>query len=376
MLLRKVNFLDMNRKELEKFFFRLGEESFRAHQVMKWIYHHYCSDFDSMTDLSRSLRIKLNQIAEIKAPIIAQEKVSADGTIKWSMQVDSHQEIETVYIPECVRSTLCVSSQIGCMLGCSFCGTAQQGFNRNLRVSEIIGQVWRIAKFFACSNSIKIKNNIPITHVVFMGMGEPLLNFMNVISSIKIMLDNFAFGLSKKHVIISTAGIVPSIDKLKKTIDNIPLAISLHAPNDIIRNRIMPINKKYNISDLLQAVRRYLIGSTVNHGKVTIEYVLLQYINDDISHAHQLVKLLQNIPCKINLIPWNPVSKIDYICSSNTRIRNFLQILLQHNIFAIVRKIRGVDIDAACGQLTGIVNNRIKSSVCNLINNTNFIDIV
>lgn len=376
MLLRKVNFLDMNRKELEKFFFRLGEESFRAHQVMKWIYHHYCSDFNNMTDLSRSLRIKLNQIAEIKAPIIAKEKFSADGTIKWSMQVDSHQEIETVYIPESVRSTVCVSSQIGCMLGCSFCGTAQQGFNRNLRVSEIIGQVWRIAKFFSCSDSIKVNNNIPITHVVFMGMGEPLLNFMNVISSIKIILDSFAFGLSKKHVIISTAGIVPFIDKLKKTIDNIPLAISLHAPNDIIRSRIMPINKKYNISDLLQAVRRYLIGSTVNHGKVTIEYVLLQYINDDISHAHQLVKLLHSIPCKINLIPWNPISNVDYICSSNTRTRDFLQILLQHNIVAIVRKIRGVDIDAACGQLTGIVNNRIKSGACNLINNTNVINII
>lgn len=375
MLPKKFNLFDMNKEELEKFFVnKLGEKYFRAHQVMRWIYHDYCSNINNMTDLSKSLRTKLSQIAEIQAPIITKEQLSLDGTIKWSMRVDT-QEIETVYIPGNIRSTLCISSQVGCAVGCSFCGTAQQGFNRNLRVSEIIGQVWRIARFIALNNNIKIKNGYPITHVVFMGMGEPLLNLMNVVSSIKIMLDNFGFGLSKKHVVISTAGIVPSIDKLKKMLD-ISLAISLHAPNDVIRNKIMPINQKYNISSLLGAVRRYLIGSKANCGKVTIEYVLLKYINDDVSHAHQLAQQLKNIPCKINLIPWNSIPHINYVCSSSIRIYSFLQVLLQYGIFAIVRKVKGVDIDAACGQLTGIVNNR--SRYCNMINhvNSNVIDII
>lgn len=359
MLFKKINLLDMHKEELEIFFFRLGEKPFRAHQLMRWMYHHYCNDFNHMTDLSESLRIKLGQISEIKAPVITKEQLSSDGTIKWNMQVDE-QIIETVYIPEYMRSTLCISSQVGCALGCSFCGTAQQGFNRNLRVSEIIGQIWRVIHYFIQNKNIKIKNRIPITHVVFMGMGEPLLNLVNVVSAIKIILDDFGFGLSKKRVIISTAGIVPSIDKLKKMIDNIPLAVSLHAPNDIIRNKIMPINQKYNINTLLGAIRRYLIGVKANRGKVTIEYVLLQYINDDILHAHQLIEQLKNIPCKINLIPWNPVPNIDYICSSNIRIYSFLQVLLQHGIVAIVRKMRGADINAACGQLTGIVNNRMQ----------------
>lgn len=357
MLLKKINLLDMNKEELEKFFFRLNEKTFRAQQLMKWIYHHYCNNFNYMTDLSESLRTKLNKISEIKAPIITRKQLSSDGTIKWSMKVDN-QEIETVYIPEYMRSTLCISSQVGCALGCSFCGTARQGFNRNLRVSEIIGQIWRVARFFSQDKNIKMTNNIPITHVVFMGMGEPLLNLINVVSAIKIILDNFGFGLSKNRVIVSTAGIVPSINKLKEMID-VSLAISLHAPNDIIRNKIMPINKKYNINSLLRAVRHYLVGSKANRGKVTIEYVLLEHINDDVSHAYQLIEQLKNIPCKINLIPWNTVSNIDHMCSSNTRIHAFLQVLLQHDFVAIVRKIRGVDINAACGQLTGVVNNRM-----------------
>lgn len=359
MFLHTVNLLNMHREELETFFLKLNEQPFRAHQVMKWIYQHYCNDFNSMKNLSTSLRMKLNQIAEIRAPVITQEQLSSDGTMKWSMQVGD-QEIETVYIPERTRSTLCVSSQIGCTLGCNFCGTAQQGFNRNLCVSEIVGQVWRVARLIACSNNIKIRKNFPITHVVFMGMGEPLLNFVNVMSSIKIMLDSFGFGLSQKRVTISTSGIVPAIDKLKRTI-NVPLAVSLHAPNDVIRSKIMPINRKYNIDDVLQAIRRYLIGSTTNCRKVTIEYVLLKYVNDDISHAYQLIKLLKNIPCKINLIPWNPIPNINYVCSSDFRINSFLRVLLQHDIFAIVRKVRGMDINAACGQLTGIVNNRVKN---------------
>lgn len=357
MLLKKINLLDMNKENLEDFCLKLGEKSFRAHQLMRWIYHYYCDNFYYMTDLHISLRRKLCQISEIKAPVIIKEQLSSDGTIKWSMRVDD-QEIETVYIPENIRATLCISSQVGCALKCGFCGTAQQGFNRNLRVSEIIGQVWRASRYILKNKNFNMKNCIPITHVVFMGMGEPLLNLVNVVSAVKIILDNFGFGLSKHHVIISTVGIVPSIDKLKNMID-ISLAVSLHAPNDVIRNKIMPINYKYNIHDLLESVRRYLSGSKANRGKVTIEYVLLQYINDDVSHAYQLVERLKNIPCKINLIPWNSIPNVDYMCSSNARMYSFLRVLLKNGIFAIIRKMRGSDINAACGQLTGIVNNRI-----------------
>lgn len=376
MCLKKINLLDMNKEQLEKFLCQLGEKSFRVHQLMRWIYRDYCNNFNYMTDLSKSLRMKLNRIAEIRAPIIKKERLSLDGTIKWSMQVVDNQEIETVYIPERTRSTLCVSSQIGCAMGCNFCGTAQQGFSRNLRVSEIVGQIWKISRFIALGENINMKNSLPITHVVFMGMGEPLLNLINVISSIKIILDKFGFGVSKKHVVISTVGIVPAIDKLKKMFFDISLAISLHAPNDVIRNKIMPINKKYNIGNLLGAVRRYLIGSKANYGQVTIEYVLLKYVNDDVSHAHQLAQQLKNIPCKINLIPWNFIPNVNYMCSSDIRVNAFLQVLLKYGIFTIVRKTRGADIEAACGQLTGIVNNRMKK-YCNMIDHvhSNIVDI-
>lgn len=359
MLCRKINFLDMDRSSLEIFFYKLGEKSFRAHQVMQWIYHYHCNDFNCMTNLNKSLRVKLNRIAEIKAPTITKEIISVDGTIKWSMKVGI-QEIETVYIPENTRSTLCVSSQIGCALGCNFCSTAQQGFSRNLRVSEIVGQIWRIAKLIALRRNSKTVGIMPaITHIVFMGMGEPLLNLSNVVLAIKIILDSVGFRLSKKHVVISTAGIVPAIEKLKTMLD-VSLAISLHAPTDIIRNKIMPINRKYNISSLLEAVRRYLIGSKINGGKVTIEYVLLQYVNDDVLHAQQLAKILKGISCKINLIMWNPIPNVNYRCSSDIRVYSFLKVLSQYGIITLIRKIRGADIDAACGQLTGIVNNRIK----------------
>ncbi|AGC03807.1 Ribosomal RNA large subunit methyltransferase N [Candidatus Blochmanniella chromaiodes str. 640] len=359
MYVKKVNLLNMNKEELLIFFDKLGEKPFRSHQIMRWIYHYYCDDFNYMTNISKSLKIRLKQIAEIRAPIIIKEQLSSDGTIKWAMKIDE-QQIETVYIPENKRTTLCVSSQIGCPLGCSFCGTAQQGFNRNLNVSEIIGQVWRAAQFINLNKKIKIKNNrFPITNIVFMGMGEPLLNIVNVVSAIRIILDDLGFKLSKRHITLSTAGIVPGIEKLKNMID-IPLAISLHAPNDIIRNKIMPINKKYNINSVLEAARRYSIDTKSNHGRITIEYVLLKNINDDVLHAHQLAKQLQGIPCKINLIPWNPIPNIRYACSSQIRMRAFLKVLLKYNIITIIRKIRGADINAACGQLTGEVINRIN----------------
>ncbi|URJ28247.1 23S rRNA (adenine(2503)-C(2))-methyltransferase RlmN [Candidatus Blochmannia vicinus (nom. nud.)] len=361
MCIKKVNLLNMNKEELIIFLSKLGEQPFRSHQIMKWIYHDYCDDFNQMTNLSKSLKIKLNKIAEIRAPIIAKTQLSSDGTIKWAMKVDQ-QQIETVYIPENMRTTLCISSQIGCPLGCSFCGTAKQGFNRNLDVSEIIGQIWRISKLIALNKHIKTINKSPITNIVFMGMGEPLLNIINVVSAIKIMLDNFGFGFSKRHITISTAGVVPGITQLKTMID-IPLAISLHAPNDLIRNKIMPINKKYNISSVLEATRKYLKKTKANRSRVTIEYILLNHVNDEILHAHQLAKKLKGIPCKINLIPWNPIPNSQYTCSSHIRIHAFLKVLLKHNIVTIVRKIRGADINAACGQLTGEVINRLNYNV-------------
>ncbi|WP_102134973.1 bifunctional tRNA (adenosine(37)-C2)-methyltransferase TrmG/ribosomal RNA large subunit methyltransferase RlmN [Candidatus Mikella endobia] len=352
---QKLNLLDMNRQQLRYFFASIGEKPFRADQIMRWIYHYCCDDFDQMTDINKYLRIKLKSIAEIRAPEIIDEQCSVDGTIKWAIKIGD-QQIETVYIPEKNRSTLCVSSQIGCTLQCTFCSTAQQGFNRNLRVSEIIGQVWRAAKTIGAT---KVTSQRPITNVVMMGMGEPLLNIKNVVPAIDIMLDNLGFGLSKRHVTLSTAGIVPAIEKLGNMID-VALAISLHAPNDKIRNEIMPINRKYNIEMLLSAVSSYLEKSHANKRSLTVEYVMLDHINDRPEHAHQLAACLKNTLCKINLIPWNHFPGAPYIRSSNRRINSFVEILMGYGFTTIVRKTRGDDIDAACGQLAGKVNDCTK----------------
>ena len=271
------------------------------------------------------------------------------------MQVGD-QQVETVYIPEADRATLCVSSQVGCALACTFCSTAQQGFNRNLTVSEIIGQVWRASKILGNFGVTGVR---PITNVVMMGMGEPLLNVANVVPAMELMLDDFAYGLSKRRVTLSTAGVVPALDMLSGKID-VALAISLHAPNDELRDKIMPINKKYNIKTLIDSVNRYLSVSNANHGKVTIEYVLLDHVNDGVEHAHQLAKVLKNTPCKINLIPWNPFPEAPYGKSSNTRVDRFQKTLMEYGFTVIVRKTRGDDIDAACGQLAGEVIDRTK----------------
>ncbi len=293
----KINLLDLNRQQMREFFKEMGEKPFRANQVMKWMYH-YCSDnFDDMTDINKVLRNKLKEVAEIRAPEVVEEQRSSDGTIKWAIAVGD-QRVETVYIPEDNRATLCVSSQVGCALECKFCSTAQQGFNRNLRVSEIIGQVWRAAKIVGAA---KVTGTRPITNVVMMGMGEPLLNLTNVVPAMEIMLDDFGFGLSKRRVTLSTSGVVPALDKLGDMID-VALAISLHAPNDAIRDEIVPINKKYNIETFLAGVRRYLEKSNANQGRVTIEYVMLDHVNDGTEHAHELAELLKDTPCKINLI--------------------------------------------------------------------------
>ena len=352
---KKVNLMNLTRAQMREFFAELGEKPFRADQLVKWIYHFGEDNFDNMTNLNKKLREKLKSVAEIKAPEVAVEQRSADGTIKWAMQVGD-QQVETVYIPEADRATLCVSSQVGCALACTFCSTAQQGFNRNLTVSEIIGQVWRASKIIGNFGVTGVR---PITNVVMMGMGEPLLNVANVVPAMEIMLDDFAYGLSKRRVTLSTSGVVPALDNLSKMID-VALAISLHAPNDELRDEIVPLKKKYNIKTLIDSVNRYLSVSNANHGKVTIEYVMLDHVNDHVEHAHQLAEVLKNTPCKINLIPWNPFPEAPYAKSSNTRIDRFQKTLMEYGLTVIVRKTRGDDIDAACGQLAGDVIDRTK----------------
>ena len=354
----KINLLDLNRQQMREFFLEMGEKPFRADQVMKWMYHYCSDDFEQMTDINKVLRQKLARVAEIRAPEVAEEMRSSDGTIKWAIRVGD-QLVETVYIPEDDRATLCVSSQVGCALECKFCSTAQQGFNRNLRVSEIIGQVWRAAKIIGAA---KVTGQRPITNVVMMGMGEPLLNLTNVVPAMEIMLDDFGFGLSKRRVTLSTSGVVPALDKLGDMID-VALAISLHAPNDALRDDIVPINKKYNIEAFLQSVKRYMTKSNANQGRVTVEYVMLDHVNDSTDDAHQLAEVLKDTPCKINLIPWNPFPGAPYGRSSNSRVDRFSKVLMEYGFTTIVRKTRGDDIDAACGQLAGDVIDRTKRTM-------------
>ncbi|WP_265436135.1 bifunctional tRNA (adenosine(37)-C2)-methyltransferase TrmG/ribosomal RNA large subunit methyltransferase RlmN [Aeromonas media] len=351
----KTNLLDLDRDAMRAFFVELGEKPFRADQIMKWIYHSGCDDFDQMSNVNKALRERLKAIAEIRAPEISREQRSSDGTIKWALQVGD-QEVETVYIPEADRATLCVSSQVGCALACTFCSTAQQGFNRNLKVSEIIGQVWRAAKV--------VGGKRPITNVVMMGMGEPLLNLANVVPAMSLMMDDYGFGISKRRVTLSTSGVVPALDMLGDQID-VALAISLHAPNDKLRSEIMPINDKYNIEAFLAGVRRYLAKSNANGGRVTVEYVLLDHINDDMQHAHELAQVLKETPCKINLIPFNPFPGNPFGKPSNSRIDRFSKVLMEYGLTVIVRKTRGDDIDAACGQLVGEVIDRTKRTMKN-----------
>ncbi|MCU7555681.1 bifunctional tRNA (adenosine(37)-C2)-methyltransferase TrmG/ribosomal RNA large subunit methyltransferase RlmN [Alteromonas sp. ASW11-19] len=352
----KTNLLNLNRAGLRSFFKDIGEKPFRAEQLMKWIYQQGVSDFDEMSNLNKGLREKLKAECEIVAPEIAYFQEASDGTIKYALTLNGGQEVEAVWIPESDRATLCVSSQVGCALECTFCSTAQQGFNRNLSVSEIIGQVWRVATHLGLS---KDSSKRPVTNVVMMGMGEPLLNLKNVVPAMDIMMDDFGFGLSKRRVTLSTSGVVPALDMLGDQID-VALAISLHAPNDKLRDEIVPVNKKYNIETFLAGVRRYLEKSKANQGKVTIEYVMLSHINDSTDQAHELAQVLKDTPCKINLIPFNPYPGSPYTCSSNSRIDRFSKVLMEHGYTVMVRKTRGDDIDAACGQLVGDVVDRTK----------------
>ncbi|SHH33318.1 bifunctional tRNA (adenosine(37)-C2)-methyltransferase TrmG/ribosomal RNA large subunit methyltransferase RlmN [Ferrimonas marina] len=355
----KTNLLNLDRDGLRAFFVEIGEKPFRADQVMKWIYHFGCADFDQMTNINKGLRAKLKERAEVIAPEIATSQHSSDGTIKFAIDVGNGQQVETVYIPEADRATLCISSQVGCALECSFCSTAQQGFNRNLTVSEIIGQVWRVATYLGLKTETGER---PISNVVLMGMGEPLLNLSNVVPAMNIMLDDFGFGLSKRRVTLSTSGVVPALDKLGDQID-VALAISLHAPDDALRDVLVPVNKKYNIDMFLASVRGYLGKSLANKGRVTVEYVMLDHINDSTEQAHELAKVMKDTPCKINLIPFNPYPGSPYGKSSNSRIDRFAKVLMDYGLTVIVRKTRGDDIDAACGQLVGDVRDRTKRLV-------------
>lgn len=352
----KVNLLDFDHQGLRQYFAQeLNEKAFRADQIMKWIYHFGCDDFSQMTNINKKLREKLERHCEIKAPHVSEAMHSSDGTIKWAMRVGD-QDVETVYIPEDDRATLCVSSQVGCALDCKFCSTGKQGFNRNLRVSEIIGQVWRAAREIGLE---KETGRRPITNVVMMGMGEPLLNMKNLLPALRIMLDDLGFGLSKRRVTVSTSGVVSGLDQMTGEID-VALAISLHAPNDKLRSEIMPINDRWDIQDFLASVRRYIATSNANRGRVTVEYILLDHVNDDMEHARELAELLKDTPAKINLIPFNPYPGSPYNKPSNSRIDRFMKVLTAEGYIVTTRKTRGDDIDAACGQLVGDVIDKTK----------------
>ncbi|NQZ22151.1 MAG: bifunctional tRNA (adenosine(37)-C2)-methyltransferase TrmG/ribosomal RNA large subunit methyltransferase RlmN [Colwellia sp.] len=352
---KKINLLNLDHQAMREFFASIGEKPFRADQMMKWIYHFGYSDFELMTNLNKKLREKLQRLTEISAPEISEKQVSKDGTIKYSLRLEGGQEIETVWIPENDRATLCVSSQVGCALECTFCATAQQGFNRNLSMSEIIGQVWRVANDIGAT---RIVGKRPITNIVMMGMGEPLLNMKNLIPALDTMLNDFGYGLSKRRVTVSTSGVVPALDMLKEKID-CALAISIHAGNNKLRDELVPINKKYPLEEFIAAAGRYIDGSKANK-QATIEYVMLDHVNDSTDQAHELAIALKDLPSKINLIPFNPYPGSPYKRSSNSRIDRFDKVLQSYGLTVITRRTRGDDIDAACGQLAGDVIDRTK----------------
>ena len=348
------NLAGMGKEGLCALFAEYGEKPFRAEQVMKWIHQRGVLDIDSMTDISKNLREHLKKTTEIRLPLIVESYVSDDGSRKWIIDIDSGSKVEMVYIPEAGRGTLCVSSQAGCTLDCSFCATGKQGFDRNLSSAEIIGQLWSANEQLSTFKGISQR----VTNVVMMGMGEPLLNFDNVMEAISLMMDDCAYGLSKRKVTISTAGVVPAIDRMKDYTDA-SLAISLHAPNDELRSQLMPINKKYPINELFRAVRAYF-ASLPDRRVPVIEYVLIAGINDHRQHARDLAELLKSLPCKINLIPFNPFDMSSYRRPSSSSVSNFRQILKQAGYTVTVRTTRGDDIRAACGQLTGDVADQTR----------------
>lgn len=347
---QKPNLLDLDPTAMRNFFAELGEKPYRGTQVIQWIHQRGEVQFERMTDLSKSLRLSLAENSNIRTPEIVHDHVASDGTRKWLMKLEDGNCIETVFIPEEDRGTLCVSSQVGCMLNCTFCSTARQGFNRNLQVGEIIGQLWVAAEALGQHGNDRV-----ITNIVMMGMGEPLLNYDNVIPAMSLMLDDHAYGLSRRRVTLSTAGVVPAIDRLAADLP-VSLAVSLHAPNDELRNKLVPINRKYPINELLSACKRY-VGND-SRRRITFEYVMLQGVNDSEQHARQLAAILAKVPAKVNLIPFNPFPQGEYKRSSQAAIDRFRDILIKKGIVTVTRKTRGDDIDAACGQLAGRVQDR------------------
>jgi len=349
----KTNLLNMDHEGLRDFFAGIGEKPFRASQVLQWMHQRGVNNFEAMTDLSKALRERLNTLAEVRGPEIVVDQQSQDGTRKWLLRLDDGNCIETVFIPEDDRGTLCVSSQVGCALDCAFCSTAQQGFSRNLSLGEIIGQLWLANR----AMNVDSQEGRRITNVVMMGMGEPLLNFNAVVGAMALMRDDLAYGLSKRRVTLSTAGVVPALHRLREVSD-VSLAVSLHAPDDALRNELVPINRKYPIKDLLEACHLYVGDGT--RRTITIEYVLLDGVNDSVAQARALAKLLRGIPAKINLIPFNPFPAARFQRSHPEAIANFRDVLIAAGYTTITRKTRGDDIDAACGQLVGRVQDRTK----------------
>ncbi len=351
----KINLLGLDPRGLQDFFATIGEKPFRAGQVRQWIHHYGVDQFDAMTNLSKSLRSRLQEVAEIRAPEIALDQQAADGTRKWLLRLADGNCIETVFIPEVDRGTLCVSSQVGCTLNCAFCATGHQGFNRNLEAHEIIGQLWAANRALGRDP----KGDRIITNVVMMGMGEPLLNFENVVASMQLMLDDLAYGLSKRRVTLSTAGMVPMLERLRAECP-VSLAVSLHAPNDALRDELVPLNRKYPIAELLAACKQYVEGDA--RRRVTFEYVMLAGVNDSVEHARQLVRLLDGVPSKVNLIPYNPFPQGRFARSDQATIARFRDVLMAADLTTITRKTRGDDIDAACGQLAGRIEDRTPRS--------------
>ena len=349
-----LNLLDLDRQGLEDYFSGLGEKSFRASQVIQWIHQKAVTDFQQMSNLSQALRDYLQNNTVIHLPEVVYDATSVDGTRKWLLQLDDGNRIETVYIPEDDRGTLCVSSQVGCALDCSFCSTGRRGFNRNLDTGEIISQVWLAVRLI----DEEIKPGRKVTNVVLMGMGEPLLNFDNVVRAVHLMMDDFAYGLSKRRVTVSTAGVVPAIDRLGDILD-MRLAVSLHAPDDDLRNMLVPLNRKYPLQELMAACRRFIDKQSAR-SRITFEYVLLDGVNDTDQHAHELIKLVKGIPTLMNLIPFNPFAGSGYKTSPRKRVEQFNKILADAGITTVVRRTRGDDIDAACGQLVGKIEDKSR----------------
>jgi 23S rRNA (adenine2503-C2)-methyltransferase len=348
-----VNLLEFEKNGFAQFCAEMGEKPFRARQLMRWIHQSGVDNFDAMTDISKPLREHLRIAAEVRAPCVVRDTTAADGTRKWLLDVGTGNAIETVFIPERSRGTLCISSQAGCALECSFCSTGRQGFNRNLTVAEIIGQLWLANRDLGRG----ITTERPISNVVMMGMGEPLANFDNVVAALQLMLDDDAYGLSRRRVTLSTSGLVPAIDRLRDACP-VSLAVSLHAPNDALRDELVPINKKYPLKELLAACIRYIEKAPRDF--VTFEYVMLAGVNDSIEHARQLAMRVQSVPCKINLIPFNPFPNSGYQRSDAATIAHFRDELMQAELTVMVRKTRGDDIDAACGQLAGRVQDKTR----------------